>query len=364
MQQNIYQQIARIHRSGMTFAACQMPGEDSFKLFVAPSASKLDDLRIDCQEFDSFQGFVFNKFALGKTLESFGIPAIEGNVEIVDTHAATASKANDYTGITSTSHEGYVRKVEDVIASIDGDNEKVVYSRIVVCDSDIDPVDVAKRYFAMHPRCFRYILHISGGATWIGATPELLMDYSASESSLQTMSLAGTRVKAESGSEWDKKNRLEHNMVTDHIVSTLENHGYEITDNRETSIAFGDIEHLCHQITAKGRGRLSDLLPDFSPTPALCGYPRSKAYEKIVEYEDFDRELYGGFVGVKDADRTRLFVNLRCAKVIENVSGGFKYVLFGGGGLTRRSSAESEWIETQNKMRSLFELVNNIKTEQ
>ena len=66
----------------------------------------------------------------------------------------------------------------------------------------------------------------------------------------------------------------------------------------------------------------------------------------IIENENFERELYSGFIGpVNLMAETHLFVNLRCAKINkENV------LLFAGAGVTENSVAEKEWNETEQKV--------------
>ena len=89
------------------------------------------------------------------------------------------------------------------------------------------------------------------------------------------------------------------------------------------------------------------------PTPAVSGLPQKEAIELIDSIEEHERSLYAGCIGVL-GDRTDLFVNLRCAQLIEN-----EYFLYLGGGFTKDSIAKKEWQETENKSRTLLDILEN-----
>ena len=108
------------------------------------------------------------------------------------------------------------------------------------------------------------------------------------------------------------------------------------------------------------------MLESLHPTPAVCGFPREKAREFILENEYSDREFYSGFLGeinlkqeVKRSSNRRnqenqayasilnqsqIFVNLRCMKLVEGEA-----EIFIGGGITADSNPTAEWEETVNK---------------
>ena len=84
-----------------------------------------------------------------------------------------------------------------------------------------------------------------------------------------------------------------------------------------------------------------------------AGLPQKEAIELIDSIEEHKRSLYAGCIGVL-GDRTDLFVNLRCAQLIEN-----EYFLYLGGGFTKDSIAKKEWQETENKSRTLLDILEN-----
>jgi isochorismate synthase len=84
-----------------------------------------------------------------------------------------------------------------------------------------------------------------------------------------------------------------------------------------------------------------------------------EAYNQIRDTERHDRSLYTGIIGWCGENETELFVNLRCARVIDQ-----EMYLFLGGGITAQSDAELEWQETENKSRTLIDLleINNMNS--
>ena len=81
-----------------------------------------------------------------------------------------------------------------------------------------------------------------------------------------------------------------------------------------------------------------------------------KALEQIRETESHNRSLYTGFLGPWNImGSTTLFVNLRCAKIEES-----SLCVFTGGGLTAKSDPEEEWKETENKSRTMLNVLEKL----
>jgi len=85
--------------------------------------------------------------------------------------------------------------------------------------------------------------------------------------------------------------------------------------------------------------------------------PKTEAKNLLLSVEKHNREYYSGFLGpVNLEDKTALFVNLRCMKVVKE---GF--ALFGGAGITKGSVARREWDETTQKIMTLSTFVTSVK---
>ena len=113
----------------------------------------------------------------------------------------------------------------------------------------------------------------------------------------------------------------------------------------------GQLVHLRtdFQFGLKKTSELGNLLDALHPTPAVCGMPKDKAYDFIIENEGYDRKYYSGIIGwLNPEGHTTLYVNLRCL----NIDGNYA-TLYAGGGILPSSDANSEWEETQHKMKTI-----------
>lgn len=91
------------------------------------------------------------------------------------------------------------------------------------------------------------------------------------------------------------------------------------------------------------------MLQLLHPTSAVCGMPLAPAQAFLARYEGYERELYSGYLGPWQLEgESRLFVNLRCAQVMQN--GAW---LYAGAGVTEDSDPQKEWTETALKMRTM-----------
>jgi isochorismate synthase len=74
----------------------------------------------------------------------------------------------------------------------------------------------------------------------------------------------------------------------------------------------------------------------------------------IQQLEGHERSLYAGVIGLVNEHSSNLFVNLRCAQVFNDA-----VTLYLGGGHTEDSDANAEWEETENKARTLLNILQN-----
>jgi len=95
---------------------------------------------------------------------------------------------------------------------------------------------------------------------------------------------------------------------------------------------------------------MAEFITNLHPTPAVCGLPKDKSLELILQTEKHNREYYAGYCGpINYQNKTDLFVNLRCMKILED-----QLALFVGGGLTKDSVPTKEWDETVLKAKTLL----------
>ncbi len=249
--------------------------------------------------------------------------------------------------------EEYILKANQLINAIRSLGlKKVVLSRV---SSSTFDADNSRELFNLleekYPNALVYFFSDHELGTWIGASPEIIFEQHGLYG--VTTSLAGTK-KLEDSSDWTEKEKLEQDYVSLFIRETL---NQEKIKNLEVHGPYefnaGPVKHLktdflfeCSQTKGK------ELLLGLHPTPAVCGLPKDFATEIIDQIEEHDRELYTGFIGEFGEDTAKIYVNLRCAKISK---GAIHYFL--GGGFTKDSIAESEWEETENKKKTIADLL-------
>jgi isochorismate synthase len=235
--------------------------------------------------------------------------------------------------------------------------EKAVYSRVKQVEFHIGKanelfVSLAEAY----PNAFVYLVSSEKFGTWIGATPEVLIEEDGMK--LNTVALAGT-MKTGEKRLWTDKEHNEHAFVTEHIVSTLKrNHVVEIEVVGPEDAESGPVTHLKTEITGVlTQDNAWEIAMDLHPTPAVCGTPRMASMDLLLSREMHQRNFYTGIIGLVSKNNKQLFVNLRCAQLL----GDWAY-LYVGGGYTIDSIPDMEWEETENKARTLENYMKKLTT--
>lgn len=239
--------------------------------------------------------------------------------------------------------------------------KKVVFSRVKKVPYPTENIHLLFHALCeKYPKAFVYLTSSSLFGTWIGASPEILLEIH--KQSVFTMSLAGTKA-IENQDEWDKKDVEEQQFVTDFILETLSEQGISEVENQGPySFEAGPVKHLRTDISFDLGNRTSlELAAALHPTPAVSGLPQALAIELIEAIENHDlnynRFLYAGYLGLVSPEHTKLFVNLRCCQIQPNTA-----YLYVGSGFTKESNVELEWQETERKSKTLLSVIQELKT--
>lgn len=232
---------------------------------------------------------------------------------------------------------------------------KAVFSRVKQLEFDSGKIfrlfdELEKKY----PDTLVYLISSERFGTWIGATPEKLLE--GKNGLFQTMSLAGT-LPLSNGFIWTDKERDEQKQVTDFILNLLKSAGASIIEaSGPKEVVAGAVKHLRTDISfSNDQSKAFELASALHPTPAVSGMPRKESIELIRKYEKHSRNLYAGMIGWVGAEECKLYVNLRCATIHSNLA-----CLYLGGGFTKHSQIENEWNETENKSRTLLNLMEKL----
>lgn len=235
--------------------------------------------------------------------------------------------------------------------------KKLVLSRPTFwpIDENFSPLATFIKACNAYPRMMIYLCHTPVTGTWLGSTPEILLSGHAQH--WNTVALAGT-LPIQNGvepQEWSDKNKEEQALVAEYVRKIVKKYGRKMTEKGPYTARAGQLVHLKTDFffQLKETGFLGDILKELHPTPAVCGLPKTEAYEFILAHENYDRRYYSGFCGWLDPDgHTDLYVNLRCMEIRTHET-----KLYAGGGILPSSEVRAEWEETSAKMKTMRNLL-------
>lgn len=281
---------------------------------------------------------------------------LDGNTEKVEKQLRLRSVGSKKTPIQGSSKESFIQLVDKGIEAIaSGKLEKIVPAKTKVLDlpKGFDLGKTILKLIQSYPNSFVNFFHIPQVGTWIGASPEVLIETKGDF--FYTMALAGTQAAQGDNplkaAAWTQKEIEEQALVCRYIVDCFKKIRLrEYEEHGPKTVLAGNLLHLRSDfkvdMKATGFPQLGSVMLDLlHPTSAVCGMPRKDAHEFLQENESFDRSFFAGFLGpVNIESETSIYVNLRTANFQEN-----QVILFAGAGVTEDSDPEKEWEETEMK---------------
>jgi len=337
----------------LPFAIYSLPNENQVHCITQDSSVSVLD---ENSPLPSAPGFILHPFIRDKNTPAFFIRK-EHKFSFLTQDVAKADLNENYLFDVpvvlnkETTKEEHCKKIEEAITHIkEGEFEKVILSRVQTADvTGIAPIPAFVELLEKYITAFVSLVYIPGKVLWLTATPELLV--AASKDEISTVALAGTKKSGKDN--WTDKEKKEQQLVTDYIHAVLDKHCSRIFMDSPKDIDAGNVAHLKTSFSAKLESGMWDLVVDLHPTPAVCGVPKQKAMQFILNTELHKRKYYSGFLGPCNMDgETNLFVNLRCAELHGN-----KADLFIGGGITADSVLQAEWDETLLKANTLLSVL-------
>jgi isochorismate synthase len=285
----LFKEIHRHKKADLPFVVYRFPNSSHFKTWL-----QFDDVLTTTTEFEA-EGFVFapyNRHAHAVLFKKEHCQIFETAIEPI------REEHSGYRGqIDLSFKEAYQKMVQKAVDTIQhSDLQKVVLSRAFEIEmTSADNLDLFLRLASRYRNAFVYYWYHPKVGTWMGATPELLMQISRNR--LTTVSLAGT-LRADQKLNWTPKEKDEQKLVTEYIVSQLEPLANTITTGDTKEITAGKLKHLKTEISASLKladQGLKEVILALHPTPAVCGYPKELAQKFIESNEGYDRSYYTGF---------------------------------------------------------------------
>ena len=325
-------------------------------------------------------GFVFALF--DDSDEAVLIPSDNSETIQYESVMLSATEESQLIIPTDETSKGFhINLIQKGIDSINDNHlKKVVLSRPEVVEvSDSNPITLFKKLLQTYPTAFVYCWYHPTVGLWLGATPETLLRVEGNR--FETMALAGTQLyNGTLDVAWKDKEKEEQQLVTDYVVSNLQSsvgsQNFKVSEVE--TVKAGNLLHLKTKITGTldfSAFNFKDFLTSLHPTPAICGIPKEPAKQFILNNENYKREFYTGFLGelnfkerrTRNSNRrnvennayasvkkvSNLFVNLRCMKLQGNEA-----IIYVGGGITKDSNPENEWVETVNKTNTMKKVLS------
>ena len=352
-----------------SFAVWSMPGSKTIEILITDN----EDLIYPSQfnKLNGQEGFVFAPYQISQSTPLVLLkPGIYkkgvGQILKIDIDQLPGNKANgtDQPGHQIINKEDYLTDIKNTIAEIKKTKlSKAIVSRIIPFQRETESIGkLYHQLFQQTPNAFVYLVNLPKAGLWMGATPEVLLN--SEGKTIETVSLAGTQSRrADSDYRWHTKEIEEQAFVSRYLLDVF--HQFNIhpyTTQGPETLESGMVAHLSTSFRFSAKklaNKLGEFIAELHPTPAVCGYPKSKADRFISKIEKHDRLYYTGYLGPwRLNDSVRLFVNLRCMEITPS-----RYILYSGGGITSRSVPEEEWEETNNKARTLLSAIEAVQNK-
>ena len=228
-----------------------------------------------------------------------------------------------------------------------------------------DFYQIVEQLKSTYPGCFIFLNKINE-KTFFGASPESFIKSNNGEFTFEAVAGSvprGNHIEEEISFEKrllvDPKLKTEHEIVRDFIFNKVEELSKQEKKFAENSFVrkLDNIQHLVTKISVKPKNKFTifKYIDELFPNPAVCGFPKEKAFKVIYELETHDRGLYSGLLGWFDINLNgELVVGIRSA-----LSEGNKINAYAGGGILIDSDAEEEFLETELKFQPIISLFKN-----
>jgi menaquinone-specific isochorismate synthase len=316
---------------------------------------------------DNKQFFIFNFLYNSQTSFEY----ILSNFQIKLEHFSRVNENNSplpvirkMEGNSPKDYKKWKQLIDRALESIENRQvNKVVLARKVdlLLSGEINFEKVISKFRSDYNKCYSFVYHF-GKSFFFGATPETLGKFS--EGKVEFDALAGSAPRGENEKEdkefeikliTSEKDKAEHNFVIDHIKNALSSVCEDVIEKEKFKVKkLSNIQHILSIISAelKPESSLFSVIKEIYPTPAICGSPKNEALHFIKKYENFSRGLYSGIIGWFNLENEGDFVvALRSA-----LNYGNRLIAYAGSGIVQNSAADSEFAETELKLKPIMSL--------
>ncbi|MCY4178355.1 MAG: anthranilate synthase component I [Endozoicomonadaceae bacterium] len=265
-------------------------------------------------------------------------------------------------------YECAVKKIKDY--TVAGDIMQVVSSHRMSVDFSGEPINIYRALRASNPSPYMSFMNLKDFYI-VGSSPETLCRLENGE--IMVRPLAGTRRRGKDAAEDsalekdllnDPKEIAEHLMLIDlgrnDVGRIAETGSVKVTEQMVTE-HYSHVMHISSTIVGKLKAGLNplDVLVSILPAGTLSGAPKIRAMEIIDELEPVKRGIYGGAIGYLSWNGNMdMALALRTAVIKDG-----KLYNQAGAGIVHDSDPATEWEETMNKSRAIFDALSRAQQE-
>jgi isochorismate synthase len=329
----------------------ELSGDDSFVIYQEPQKKTSNFIKGEWEKFEKNEilekdTFVVNQFNSSSYKLVGEISELESSVKIDSPKEIK---------INSTNKKSYIDSVDKTISKCQKKEiSKCIISRIITEKINInDFFSLYQNLTNQYQHGLKYILNHPEHGMWIGISPETLIKGNKKQG-FYSHALAGSK-GLNSTKDWTNKEITEHQFVVDYIKEKIKRYGQIINTSKTYEKVAGNIVHLNQDFYFKIKTDLFHFINQLHPTPAIAGIPLEKSLDFISKTESHPRSFYSGFIGTMKKDTCNLYVNLRCGRITQN-----EIQLFVGGGITKNSIPNEEYLETEIKSQTLLSVIKKI----
>lgn len=361
--------IDKLIAKNCPFALWSMPGSNISEILISQKEGLIYPGEFN--RLNGHEGFVFAPYQIsGKTplvilkpgIYKKGLDQIlKINCEVIKSETKTKPHRSVPFFI---SKDQYLNDIENTISEIKKTKlSKVIVSRLIPHQRNGESTgEVYLKLFQQTPNALVYLVNLPKTGLWMGATPEVLLK--SEGKTMETVSLAGTqsRINVDDYS-WYTKEIEEQAFVSRYLLDVFYKFNiHPYTTRGPETLESGKVAHLSTSFRfsqKKLASNIGEFIAELHPTPAVCGYPKSRAAKFIPKIEKHDRRYYTGYLGPWRLNgELGLYVNLRCMEITPQ-----QYILYSGGGITSRSIPEDEWEETNKKATTLLSAIEAVQNK-
>ncbi len=304
-------------------------------------------------------------------LKSLAFSSLDSLLESLEQDSQTQSqKTQNYEIQDATSQQEYESMVEKIKDSIyKGDLLQCVPSQYMKIRSSLPPLQAYRNLRHQNPSPYMFYYDFDDFVI-LGASPEIMIRLKTSDdvSHFILRPIAGTRPRGKSVAEdlelekellGDEKENAEHLMLLDLARNDA---GKVSVGGGVSVVARNKIERYSRvmHIVSSVQGELDskrfakrDAFKAVFPAGTLSGAPKIAAIELIESLESTRRGIYGGAIGYFTHNEDMDFAIAIRTAVYQN---GVYYVR-SGAGVVQDSNPRAEYLETQNKIQSLLDML-------